>query len=245
MHRHDFQAPLVTIKGADGIQRALIEHTWLAAKNVTGIDAVFVATDDTRIAEHARSFGAHVIMTSSTCRNGTERCVEAISGLDASPSIVVNLQGDAPLTPPWFVEDLVNALEQDPSFAVATRVLLCDDATRERLIEDRRSGRVGATTVVFGEKKQALYCSKEILPFGHADIFHHVGIYAYRPEALIAYGTWPEGRLEQAEGLEQARFLENEFRVLCVEVNAHGREFWEVNNHEDIARVETIMKGDQ
>lgn len=234
--------PLAPIKGADGIRRTLLEHTWIAAQNVTDISAVYVATDDARIAEHAQSFGANVVFTSSNCKNGTERCAEAISGLDISPSIIVNLQGDAPLTPPWFIQDLVNALKETPNVGVATPVLLCGPTARAQLIEDRRSGRVGATTVVFGKKNRALYFSKEVLPFGQAEVFHHVGIYAYRPEALNAYRAWTEGRLEKAEGLEQCRFLENDFQVLCVEVDPRGREFWEVNNPEDIARVEAILR---
>jgi 3-deoxy-manno-octulosonate cytidylyltransferase (CMP-KDO synthetase) len=159
------------------------------------------------------------------------------------PEIVVNLQGDAPLTPPWFVEDLIEGLSAAPDFSAATPVLACDPIARERLLNDRRQGRVGGTTAVFGNANQALYFSKEVLPYGTAPTFHHVGVYAYRPNALARYQEWPEGVLEKSEGLEQLRFLENGERVLCVEIDAKGREFWEVNNPEDIEIVEKIYAG--
>ena len=81
----------------------------------------------------------------------------------------------------------------------------------------------------------------EVAPDAASPVFHHVGVYAYRPEALAAYAGWPEGRLERLEGLEQLRFLENGRPVLCVEVQAQGREFWELNNPEDVVRIEAMM----
>ena len=73
-------------------------------------------------------------------------------------------------------------------------------------------------------------------------VFHHVGVYAYRPDALAAYPSWPTGPLEQLEGLEQLRFMENGRSVLCVEVEANGREFWELNNPEDVPKIESMME---
>ena len=72
-------------------------------------------------------------------------------------------------------------------------------------------------------------------------MFHHVGVYAYRPDALSQYPNWAVGPLEQLEGLEQLRFLENGRSVLCVEVEAKGREFWELNNPEDVPKLEAMM----
>ena len=85
-----------------------------------------VATDDDRIREASEGFGAEVVMTSDNCRNGTERCAEAHSALGGGYDIVVNLQGDAPLTPHWFVEDLISGLRNAPDAGVATPVLRCD-----------------------------------------------------------------------------------------------------------------------
>ena len=72
-------------------------------------------------------------------------------------------------------------------------------------------------------------------------MFHHVGVYAYRPDALAAYPSWTTGPLEQLEGLEQLRFMENGRSVLCVEVEAKGRAFWELNNPEDVPKIEGMM----
>ena len=242
--------PLVELRGASGQPRSLIRRSWDAAMAVSGVDRVVVATDDGRIRDHAAGFGAEVVMTSTTCRNGTERCAEAVANLGLTPDIVVNLQGDAPLTPPWFVEDLVAGLRADPDADVATPVLRCTGRMRADLIADRHAGRVGGTTAVFGHDRQALFFSKEVIPFAAGDfgdddpspVFHHVGVYAYRPAALAEYTAWGAGRLEVLEGLEQLRFLERGRRILCVEVESRGRQFWELNNPEDVPRLEAMMR---
>ncbi len=238
--------PLQTLRGATGEAKSLIRRSWEAAMQARGVTEVVVATDDARIADAARAFGAHVAMTPQTCRNGTERCAAALPAL-ADPDVVVNLQGDAPLTPPWFVEDLIAAMAEGAP--VATPVLRCDAAAHRSFVEDRQAGRVGGTTAVFDRNMRALYFSKEVLPytgrvFGEGEaipVYHHVGCYAYTPAALADYARWPEGRLETWEGLEQLRFLENGAPIRCVEVEARGRVFWELNNPVDIARVEAAL----
>ena len=239
--------PLVSLKGPDG-DKTLIRRSWEAAVAVKGVDRVVVATDDARIADHAAGFGAEVVMTSSTCQNGTERCAE-VAGLLPGFDVVVNLQGDAPLTPAWFVEGLVAGLLADSEADIATPVLRCDGRAVAGFLADRRAGRVGGTTAVFGAGGRALYFSKEVIPYTgktYADeeptpVFHHVGVYAYRPAALRAYPGWPVGPLETLEGLEQLRFLENSRKVLCVEVQANGRQFWELNNPSDVPVIEAMM----
>jgi 3-deoxy-manno-octulosonate cytidylyltransferase (CMP-KDO synthetase) len=241
--------PLVSLKGADGTSKTLIERSWLAAMSVEGVDRVVVATDDDRIRKAAEGFGAEVIMTSSDCKNGTERCADAIKNLEQEYEIVVNLQGDAPLTPSWFVEELVAALDADPTRFVATPVLNTDVDALSNLLADRKAGRVGGTTAVFDNKMNALYFSKEVIPYvGDMDpstektpVYHHVGVYAYRSAELEKYETSEIGPLEGLEGLEQLRFLENGLSIYCVEVNAEGREFWELNNPEDIPRIESML----
>ena len=239
--------PLVSLKGPDG-DKTLIQRSWEAAMGVAGVDRVVVATDDDRIRDHALGFGAEVVMTSSACQNGTERCAEVAAKLPGF-DVVVNLQGDAPLTPAWFVEDLIAGLLADPGADIATPVLRCDGRALNGFLADRRAGRVGGTTAVFGAGMRGLYFSKEVIPFTgktYADgdetpVFHHVGVYAYRPAALAAYPAWPVGPLETLEGLEQLRFLENGRQVLCVEVQAKGRQFWELNNPSDVAVIEAMM----
>ena len=241
--------PLVALRGPDGVSKTLIQRSWEAAMAVRGADRVVVATDDDRIREVAEGFGAEVVMTSDKCQNGTERCAEAYDRLGGGFDIVVNLQGDAPLTPHWFVEELVAGLRADPVAEVATPVLRCDGRALNGFLDDRRAGRVGGTTAVFGRDRKALYFSKEVIPYTgktYADdaetpVFHHVGVYAYRPSALAAYPRWEAGPLEQLEGLEQLRFLERERPVLCVEVEAKGRQFWELNNPHDVPKIEAML----
>ena len=133
--------------------------------------------------------------------------------------------------------------------AVATPVLRCDRAALARFREDRKAGRVGATTAVFDHAGRALYFSKEVLPFLPAlpaegapvPVFHHVGVYAYRRDALQRYLAAAPGVLERCEGLEQLRFLEAGMPIQCVEVEAGGAEFWELNNPEDVPTVEAAL----
>ena len=234
--------PLTMLRGASGDARSLLQRTHEVARAVAGVATVLVATDDERIANHARGFGADVAMTSASCRNGTERCAEVVRTLDEAPSLVVNLQGDAPLTPPAFVEALIAGIGDAP---VATPVLACDATTLRRFKEDRAAGRVGGTTAVMTTRGEALYFSKEVLPYADAAssprVHHHVGLYAYRPDALLTYAASEPTPLERAEGLEQLRFLEHGVPIRCVEVAAHGRVFWEVNNPIDVARVEQAL----
>ncbi|MVO16550.1 3-deoxy-manno-octulosonate cytidylyltransferase [Parasedimentitalea huanghaiensis] len=242
--------PLVELTGATGEKRTLIERSWRAATAVSGVDRVVVATDDDQIQAVAQSFGAEVVMTSSNCVNGTERCAEAFDALGGGFDVVVNLQGDAPLTPHWFVEDLIKGLQDDPMAEVATPVLRCDGRALNGFLDDRKEDRVGGTTAVFTQDRHALYFSKEVVPFTsrvYSDdeatpVFHHVGVYAYRPSALGAYPRWEAGPLETLEGLEQLRFMEHGRTLLCVEVDARGRQFWELNNPEDVPRLEKMMR---
>jgi 3-deoxy-manno-octulosonate cytidylyltransferase (CMP-KDO synthetase) len=241
--------PLVTLRGATGEAKSLIRRSWDAACTVKGADKVVVATDDDRIADAARSFGADVVMTSTTCVNGTERCAETLTKMAGDFDIIANLQGDAPLTPAWFIEDLVQGLRDNPQAQVATPVLRTEGRALNGLLQDRREGRVGGTTAVFGADNNALYFSKEVIPFtgttfaddDETPVFHHVGVYAYRPDALMAYPNWDSGPLEKLEGLEQLRFLERGVPMLCVEVAAKGRQFWELNNPEDVPRIEAML----
>lgn len=242
--------PLAELRGASGVAKSLIRRTWEAARAVEGAERAVVATDDERIRDAAEAFGAEVVMTSEACANGTERCADALARRpDLKPEIVVNLQGDSPLTPNWFVEAMIAAMKADPAVQVATPVLRCDKETLENFLEDRRAGRVGGTTAVFGARGDALYFSKEVVPYtGRAfvegetiPVFHHVGLYAYRRAALEAYGKAAPGPLEGCEGLEQLRFLEQGLPIRCVEVEARGRVFWELNNPVDAPRIEAAL----
>lgn len=245
--------PLAPLRGAGGAVRSLLERSVIAGRNAVellgGSVTLHVATDDHRIADEAARIGADVIMTAEKCRNGTERVAEAVIGANLSADVVVNLQGDAPLTPPHFVVAVVEAMRADHSIEVATPVLRCDSGALANFREDRKEGRVGATTVVSNALGSALYFSKEVIPYtgaqmnfdGPTPVFHHVGLYAYRAAALNAYMKWPVGPLETLEGLEQLRFLEQGWSIATVEVSAPGAAFWELNNPSDIPVIEAYL----
>ena len=217
--------PLVGLKGATGVAKPLIQRSYEAARRVAGAETVHVVTDDVRIAEQAADFGAGVIMTSPECRNGTERCAEALQQLDGA-DVVVNLQGDALLTPPGFVEALVEAMRGDPDLPVATPAIRLRSGEVRALQAEEAAGRVGGTTVVTDGVGRALYFCKRLiphLPAGALDgemspVRQHVGVYAYRPEALAAYAATPVSELEALEGLEQLRFLVAGIPIGVVEV---------------------------
>ena len=241
--------PLVPLRTREG-KKSLIQLSWEAANKVSGISEVYVATDDKRIEEHAVAFGAKVIRTSSKCKNGTERCAEAVSNARLEAEIIVNFQGDAPLTPSWFVEEIIASLKADKSTDMATPVLRLDRKSYTLFFEDRKSDRVGGTTVVFDKDMYALYFSKELIPFFEISkieqdkpipCYHHVGVYAYRKNILREYLSWPESNLEELEGLEQLRFLSENKKVKCVEVSSRGNVFWELNNPEDVQRIEKVI----
>jgi 3-deoxy-manno-octulosonate cytidylyltransferase (CMP-KDO synthetase) len=227
-----------------------IQWTYEVACSIQGATDIYIATDDERIRTAVKAFGGDVLMTSKSCKNGTERVAEALAVCPSVPDTVVNLQGDSLLTPQWFIDDLIAFMETEAIAEIATPVLKCNAESYRRLLNDRRNGRVGATTVVLDSRKKALYFSKEVIPFLPSEellatvpIFHHVGIYAYRPQVLKDYRKWGVGPLEQAEQLEQLRFLEQGRSVYAVEVDSRGSDFWELNNPEDIDIIESILTG--
>jgi len=241
--------PLAPLTGATGQAKPLIRRAWEAACGVPGAAGVWVATDDARIAGVVRGFGGQVVMTSDTCRNGTERCAEALAGLPADIDIVVNLQGDAPLTPSFIVTDLVAALAADSGAAMATAGLRCSASTYDHLVTDQSEGRVGGTTVVVNRLGHALYFSKRVIPYvpaglagGHEAVRLHLGLYAYRPEALRAYAAAEPSPLEDLEGLEQLRFLEGEAPVRVVSFDPVGWDCIELNNPGDVPAIEAVLK---
>lgn len=218
--------------------KPLVQWTWEAAMRARDLGEVVVATEDDRIAEAVRSFGGTAVMTSAEARNGTERCAE-VAALRPEVKLVVNLQGDSPLVRRSDIAALVAAWRASGA-AMLTPYLNCDAATEARLLADAAAGRVGGTSVVADRAGNALYFSKRVLPYGASPKLH-IGLYAYTPEALAAYAGWAPGALEVAEGLEQLRFLENGMAIRLVEVPAPETGFWEVNNPEDVALVESAL----
>ena len=240
--------PLAELKGAGGTAKPLIQRSVEAARRVAGVQGVFVTTDDDRIAEACTGLGVGVIMTSSECRNGTERCAEALGSLH-EPELVINFQGDALLTPPGFVEALIDRMRDDQDALVATPAMRLRSDEVRALQAEEAAGRVGGTTVVTDVNGHALYFSKRLiphLPAGALDgemspVRLHVGVYAYRPEALERYVATPVSELETLEGLEQLRFLVAGVPVAVVEVATPPFALRELNNPEDVAAIEQAL----
>jgi 3-deoxy-manno-octulosonate cytidylyltransferase (CMP-KDO synthetase) len=240
--------PLAELKGASGIAKPLIQRSVEAARRVGGVDGVFVVTDDERIAGACRSFGVGVIMTSPECRNGTERCAEALAALH-EPDLVINFQGDALLTPASFVEALIAHMREDRDALVATPAMRLRSDEVRALQAEEAAGRVGGTTVVTDGRGRALYFSKRLIPYlpdwaieaELSPVRLHVGVYGYRPRALELYVETPLSELETLEGLEQLRFLAAGVPVAVVEVETPRFALRELNNPEDVAPIEQAL----
>jgi len=240
--------PLVELKGATGVAKPLIQRSVEAARRVSGVSGVFVVTDDGRIAAGCAPAKVGVIMTSPECRNGTERCAEALAQLH-EPDLVINFQGDALLTPPGFVEALIARMEDDRDALVATPAMRLRSDEVRALQAEETAGRVGGTTVVTNNLGQALYFSKRLIPHLPGDALSgemspvrlHVGVYAYRPEALERYAATPVSELEALEGLEQLRFLATGVPVAVVDVATPPFALRELNNPEDVTPIEQAL----
>jgi 3-deoxy-manno-octulosonate cytidylyltransferase (CMP-KDO synthetase) len=240
--------PLVELKGVGGTAKPLIQRSVEAARRVPGVSGVFVTTDDERIADACTKFRAGVIMTSPECRNGTERCAEALGSLH-DVDLVINFQGDALLTPPAFVEALIARMAEDSDALVATPAMLLKSDEVRALQAEEAAGRVGGTSVVTDGRGRALYFSKRLiphLPTGALDgdmspVRLHVGVYAYRPKALERYVATPVSELETLEGLEQLRFLAAGVPVAVVDVATPSFTLRELNNPGDVAPIEQAL----
>jgi 3-deoxy-manno-octulosonate cytidylyltransferase (CMP-KDO synthetase) len=210
---------------------------------------VWVATDDERIAAEVTRFGGQVVMTAEDCANGTERCADALRRLGDIADIIVNIQGDAPLSPDFAVERLVTRLEEDRTAAMATPAVRCSGSLYQHLIEDGARGRVGGTTVVFSKSLRALYFSKRIIPYvpsgldqwDSVPVHLHLGLYAYRPAALALYSAAPASELERLEGLEQLRFLELGLPISVVQLEPLCWDSIELNNPSDVPVIERVL----
>jgi 3-deoxy-manno-octulosonate cytidylyltransferase (CMP-KDO synthetase) len=243
--------PLAQIKG-----HSLLYRVWMLAKNAKNIDEVFIATDDKRVKDHAQSFGAQVIMTDSNYPTGTDRVYGAIEQLSEKPEIIINLQGDAVLTPPWFIQSLIDGFVNDSSVKMATLATHLSWEKYDDLIKSKISSKASGTTVTFDKNNDALYFSKAVIPFVRnrdesnllnknslmSPVFKHVGMYGYRYDALKEFVSLPQTPLEKTESLEQLRMLENGIKIRVVVVDAKNRTMWSVDSPEDVKKVEEIIE---
>lgn len=199
--------PLLPIAG-----KPLIQHVWERARE-SAADEVVVATDDRRIADACRGFGADVAMTRSDHRSGSDRVAEVIAARGwSAETIVVNLQGDEPAMPPVLIDQLARDLAGHPSAAVATLAYPIGDA--DTLFDPH------VVKLVTDAAGYALYFSRAPIPWhrdefigGHPSLpaagqfLRHIGLYAYRAGFLGRFVDWSPAPLELAESLEQLRAL--------------------------------------
>jgi len=215
--------PLATLWG-----KPMLQHVFERARSVRGIDAWVIATDDERIAEAARSFGAEIEMTTSALSSGTDRVAE-VARRRPSFGLVLNLQGDEPELDDEAVGRLVQVMRDDPSIRMGTLAHHEDEAA-VLAAED-------VVKVVVDGSGFALYFSRADLARGSrgGPALRHVGVYGFRRDLLLEFAAWPAGELEKAERLEQLRALE---RGVKIKVVTGARAFAGVDTPEQLEALE-------
>lgn len=207
----------------------MIEHVYRRAAAAPSIDAVLVATDDRRIADAVEAFGGVAVMTAASHRSGTDRLAEVAATLPCR--LLVNVQGDEPLLDPAVIDAAVAPLVHDSSIGIGT-------AARP-LRDDSELSNPHMVKVVCNAERSALYFSRAPIPYGPDPSARlaariHIGLYVYRRDTLLRLAALPPGHLEQLEGLEQLRALENGIRIHVVETTYYSAE---VNTADDLERV--------
>ena len=205
-------------------------------------DDLYVATDDSRIAEVVTSFGGKAIMTSEDCKNGTERCFDACCKLNIDCDVVVNVQGDEPFIQPSQLQALKECFNSS-DIDIATLVKPFAESDGITALENPNSPKV-----VVDNQMRALYFSRSVIPYLRGvekqewlrrhTFYKHIGIYGFRTEILKAVTSLPQSSLEIAESLEQLRWLENGYKI---GVGISDVETIGIDTPEDLARAEEFL----
>lgn len=215
---------------------------------------VIISTEDERIEEHAKAFGANVVITSAHCETGSDRALNACTQLSTLPDIVINFQGDAPLTPPRFLQSIINTLVNNQDIDVATPMVQMDWDNLNKLRARKKTSPFSGTTVITDNNENALWFSKNIIPairneekIKHktalSPIFKHIGLYGYQFKALQKFVRLPVGHYEALEGLEQLRMLENGMKIKTVKVSYNDFPSMSgVDTPDDLALAEALIK---
>ncbi len=227
--------PAKALAELDGLP--MVAHVYQRACQATTVEQVIVATDDERIAAAARAVGAEVVMTDPGHCSGSDRVAEVARALDHD--IIVNVQGDLPLLDPAMVDSLVERLRDDPGCELATVAVPIDDP--------REMADPSVVKLVCRADGRALYFSRAAIPFAcdaaagsQATALHHVGLYAYRREALLRFSQLEPTALERSEKLEQLRALEHGMDIAVV-VMAGGAPL-EVDTPADLKRARQALQ---
>ena len=220
----------------------MLQHVYERASMARYLTSTMIATDDQRVYNAARSFGARVRMTRDDHLSGTDRVAEVASAENAE--IIVNIQGDEPLIDPAAIDAAILPMVHEPEIVMGTLMKRIEDP---REITDQN-----VVKVVTDLQGGAIYFSRCAIPFHrdgvHRDgaggepvprCFKHIGLYVYRRDFLLGYSALPVGPLEQAERLEQLRALENGYRIRVVETEY---ESLGVDTPEDLERVSRLFE---
>jgi 3-deoxy-manno-octulosonate cytidylyltransferase (CMP-KDO synthetase) len=242
--------PLVKIAGKTMLNRV----AEIASKAAEGLNVeVIAAIDDKRIEEHCQEIGLKSVMTDPDCPSGTDRVAEAIRKGGNKPDFVLNLQGDAPLTPPEFIRALIDSFSKAPC-DVVTPVTQLSWNELDELRKNKQVTPFSGTCAAFDEATgNAFWFSKNIIPAirkeeelrkasDKSPVYKHIGLYGYSYDMLMSYSKLKESRYEKLEGLEQLRVLENGYKIRCVPVQSNGRgSVTGVDSPEDVKRAEAFI----
>ncbi|HEX6323806.1 MAG TPA: 3-deoxy-manno-octulosonate cytidylyltransferase [Vicinamibacterales bacterium] len=212
----------------------MIERVYRRALQ-SAASAVVVATDDERVRDVVEGFGGRALMTSERHQSGTDRLAEAVRFLEAE--VVVNVQADEPMIEPAMIDEAVAALAASPQAAIGT--------LRKAIDSDADLANPNVVKVAAAPDGRALYFSRAPIPYARdgrraGPAWRHVGIYAYRREALLALAALPPTPLEQTESLEQLRALEHGFIIQTRETTY---DTIGVDTPEDLERVRQLLRG--
>lgn len=228
--------PLADIQG-----RSMIRRVYEQAMKSRLVQEVVVATDDQRIADHVISFGGKVVFTSTVHPSGTDRCYEALQQLDGPFDYVINVQGDEPFIDPEQIDELARVLHSG-TIELATQMIAVKSQAE---LFDK-----GEVKIVLNDRDEALYFSRMPIPYLKGveekewhlrhTYYRHVGMYAYRRDILEKITRLPVSALEQAESLEQLRWLQHGFSIKCVRTSFESHC---IDTPDDIERVLRIYEG--
>lgn len=242
---------------AEICKKTMIERTYeIAKKAVSDMDAdIIVSTEDEKIYNFCTKNGIKCIITSNDCRTGTDRVCESIKNLDYKPEFILNLQGDAPLTPPWFLAKMIEEFNDDVSVDMITPGYPMTWEELDKMAEDKKTTPFTGTTIIMNQKtNEAIWFSKKIIPAIRKEeklrengkfspVIRHIGLYGYSYSMLMKIGSLKESYYEKLEGLEQLRILENGYRIKIAIVDYKGRPSSSgIDNPEDVARAEKIIE---
>ena len=240
--------PLHKIAGRTMLERVLANGQ--RAAKIAGNCELVVATDDERIADHARASGTLVAMTDPTLDSGSARAYAAALQQAAPPERIICLQGDAPFISGEIVADLLTRLREG-SAQVATPVYQLDWVRLDRLREHKRTAPFSGTTCLRDGEGKALWFSKTILPALRDEqklraqplspVWQHLGLYAYTMEALEWFVNAPKGVYETLESLEQLRFMESGWTIATVPVPTPDHALSGIDTPEDLALAEEAI----